>query len=71
MAISSYPDFEAWARETLASGPQAYEDVVAAARLAGAESRLAHLREMPDIQFKLVLGDDGVLRHTVALRGGE
>lgn len=70
MPVRSFEDFEAWARETLASGPKAYEDVFAAARLAGAESRLEHLRDMPDVVFKLEALPDGSLRHTVALRGG-
>lgn len=69
MAKTDFSGFEQWARDQLANGPRAYEDLHAAARLEGYERHLSHLRTMAangQVKFKLTV-QNGERQHTVQL----
>lgn len=69
MAGTDYSAFESFIVERLASGPLAYNDLFAAARLEGFEAHMAHLRTMAAsgaVKFRLEVVD-GQPNHTVEL----
>ena len=67
MPPTNYEAFEKWAREQLANGPIAYEDLHAAASRDGFLLHLEHLRVMPDVKFRVSVDSSGLVDHTVEL----